>query len=424
MKMTSAPNDQLGDSSLNVLTAVSCGAMTVSWMIACASFTAAPLLGRRFSLADAAISFSSAAVAASWLRKLGGRNLLMAGLHTVVLTLLLAHALHKFFSPTAEFFDWGWIRALYGQMHRMPAFAAAALAAGWTAAFWAAGVKLGRRPLNYLTVCNRFDLGLTALFSLLLIQLVLVTRGGVSIAAPPEAHFVYGFFVCGLTAIGLARIRGTAAKRTLTGLRGVVILLVLSVTALATTGLLASLAPPILTPAAEDAYGALKIVAAPLGTMITRFLLFIFGREYDSPAAVGSAAGSTAVPVADPPGTWWIWLANLTARGLASLLALALLALSGYALWRLGQWLLKKKTGAAGTLSPFAVVDPPAVVVSGVGAAYFCKPGTARAAPVGYRPAVRRAANLGASWWNRASPMGDADRVCRSSLPPIARNGS
>ena len=325
--------------------AIFCGAMTFSWLIAWASFTAAPLLGRRFSLVDAFVSFAAAAFINARARNRHWRNYRMVGLNLLGLAGMLMHTLHASFYATTGFFSRVWLGALGAQMHTVPGFMIVCLVAGWVVVFWVSGAKLGRHPLNYVLICNRFDTGLTAFFALLLVQLVLVVRGGLTIAAPPDAFFMYTFFICGLMAIGLARHHGMAEKEFLPGLRGVAILLMFAIIILTATGLVATLAPPILTPIAEDGYVVLKTVAGPLGPIITRILLFIFGRNVDYSVTAGGATGSTGELLPDQTAGQGLWLARLVAEGFFVVLALGMLTLIGFAVWRIVRWLLQRETG-------------------------------------------------------------------------------
>ena len=323
-----------------------CGAMTFSWMIVWVSFVTAPVIGRRFSLLDALTGFTLAALIAIWSNNRRMRNYQIVGLHMICLAVLVGHTLYTIFYSVSPFFSMVWLKTLALEIGDLKRFLTILLVVICTVAFWVAGVRLGRRTLNYMTVCNRFDLGLTALFALLLIQLILVIRGGLIISAPPEAFYIYSFFLCGLLAIGLARHDSMVDKKFLPGIRGVTILLIIAVAMITATGMMATVAPPVLTPLAEDGYVVVKTVARPLGALITRFLIFIFKRDVDLKVEMGGPTGSPGELIAGETNEWGFWLARILAEGLIGLLFLGLLLLIGYGLWRFINWMLKRGAGS------------------------------------------------------------------------------
>ena len=316
------------------------GCMTFSWMIVWVSFITAPILGKRFSLLDALASFILAAVIAAGSRNYRLRNYQMIGLHLVGMTIMLARSFYISFFSTEDFFSNIWLDALASKVGNLNGFLTVLLVVVCIIAFWWAGAKLGRKSINYMVVCNRFDFGLTSLFALLLIQFILVTRGGLSIAAPPDAFYVYSFFLCGLSAIGLARHDSAANRKFLPGLRGIAALLLMVFVMLAATGVMAKFAPPVLAPMAEDGYVVVKTVARPLGSIITRFLVFIFRRDFDYKAEMHGTSGSTGDLLPAETNSWGFWLARLLAEGLTLLLFVGAMVIFGFALWRLVRWLM------------------------------------------------------------------------------------
>jgi hypothetical protein len=298
------------------------------------------------------VSFTLAALIAGWSRNHRLRNYQMVGLHLAGLSILLARTLQHSFFSAAGFFSGVWPGALAAKMGHLSGFLTVLLVACCTCAFWTAGAKLGQKKLDYMAVCNRFDAGLTSLFALLLIQLVLVTRGGLSIAAPPDMFFLYSFFLCGLSSIGLARHHGRTDKEFLPGIRGIVGILAIAAVMLTAAGLTATLAPPLLTPIAENGYGVVKTAARPLGALIVRFLIFIYRRDFDAGADIGGPTVGSAGLHPEETGSWGIWLAQLMAEGMIGLLFLGLLAVSGVALWRIIRWLLQRNPAPVGSTRP------------------------------------------------------------------------
>ena len=329
----------------NKSTALFCGGLTFSWLIVWASFTAAPLAGRPFPLPAAFLTFAVAAAVFGWAANRRWRNYHFLFLHLVGLIAFVSYTLHVSVTPAADFFSAAWFSEIDGLLHHGHGFMTVFLVVGWTIVFWFSGTQLGRRPQSYLLICNRFDAGLSGLFALLLVQLVLQVRGGLSIAAPPDAFYMYSFFLCGLLAIGLVRHGSMAEKQFLPGIRGIAVLVLFAVVILTATGLMAALAPPLLVPIAEDGYVVLKTVARPLGDMLTRILIFVLKRDYDQPVSQGGITGSPGEMFPEGTNHGGGWLARLLAEGLIGLLFIGLLIAVGYLVWFVMRWLLRRDSG-------------------------------------------------------------------------------
>jgi hypothetical protein len=173
-------------------------------------------------------------------------------------------------------------------------------------------------------------------------------KGGIEVRDPTTELLLFPFFVFGLTAIGLARNRGSGQRDYLSGYREIgVILSFTFVVLLFGTGLVL-LFLPYLTLAAEMGYGALKSVTEPLGPIFVSIVRFIFGYRRSLPMG-GSAAPGEGKGDALPPveSSWWTeFFEKVLSFGLLGLAGLVFLALAGFALWHLFRWLLSRTSSS------------------------------------------------------------------------------
>jgi hypothetical protein len=156
--------------------------------------------------------------------------------------------------------------------------------------------------------------------------------------------FLFPFFVAGLLAIGIARLRSDGARTFASGFQGLGVFATFSVGALLVAGTLALFAPPFLTVAADAGFVVLKsagAVVGPLALWILRFLVAPQTLRAD-PAPPRSRDDLSMPPAPAEPG-WWVALVEkvlVWSVGIALLLAVA--ALLGLALYLLVRFLLSK----------------------------------------------------------------------------------
>jgi hypothetical protein len=149
----------------------------------------------------------------------------------------------------------------------------------WALALWLTGITLGYRSIENRITGSRFDLGLAALFALLLLQFTLRVRGGIEVQGAIGSGTLSTYFAFGLLALGLVRYGKDGERAFLSGYHGIGVILTFAVIIIFFGGGLLLLGLSQMTLVAETGMALIKDVTHPLGPIITGFLRFIFSRR-------------------------------------------------------------------------------------------------------------------------------------------------
>ena len=228
----------------------------------------------------------------------------------------------------------------------------------WTYGFWRGGTGLAKRATDYSTICSRFDRGLFAFFLLFLTKFLLRTRGSFEIKDPTSEFLVFSFLIFGLLAIGLARNRGDIPKDFLPGYQGIgVILSFTTVVLLVGTGLVL-FCLPYLTLVAEKGYDILKIAAGPVGYVLLKVLLFIFGHPIRQPERPQPQKEIVPPDLTSQTKSseWMELLGKILAYGMWALLGIVLLMIVGVTVFLLFRWLFSKTPVSQEGQSPWYLI--------------------------------------------------------------------
>ena len=95
----------------------------------------------------------------------------------------------------------------------------------WALALWSAGIALGYRSIDDRITGSRFDLGIAALFALLLIQFTLRVKGGIEVKGAISSLTLFTYFAFGLLAQGLVRYGKNGERAFLSGYHGIGVIL-------------------------------------------------------------------------------------------------------------------------------------------------------------------------------------------------------
>jgi hypothetical protein len=208
---------------------------------------------------------------------------------------------------------------------------------GSSVGLWIGGWLFFRRPLDYRTICNRFDVGIGAFFFLFLIQ------AGVDIQEPVYYYLLLAFFLFSVLSIGLARAQGKGKRVYLQGYRGIGPLLSFAALILFGGVSAALLFLPYMTMAAQKGFEVLKGV----GNAITPFLLAIvrflfgFGFRPDTSSNITPPDELGLVPPVEP-GPMASLIERILSWGLIGFVVLAILVFLGWGVYRLIGWLLSQ----------------------------------------------------------------------------------
>ena len=320
--------------------------MELSWLYAWATFIIASILHRPFPLPEAIGTFALAALLTLVVQGSGWRVILILGLQVFGLLLAISRIVHVLFYGSHPFFDQWWLLTCFKQPKDPLEWFILIIILFFALLFWVGGVTLARRSAAYLTVCTRFDLGVTAFFCLLLAKFLLLVKGGIDIQDSTPELLLFPFFIFSLLAIGMARNHSSAQRDFLSGYQGIGVIVTFTVVVLAFSGGLVLLFLPYLSTAAEMGYGVLRSAAAPLSHILVAILRFLFMHSRSRPETASPSSGSDEAEfVSSTESSWWTELfEKIFSWGFLGLGVLIALILCGLGMWYLFKWLFSRTT--------------------------------------------------------------------------------
>ncbi|MCX5821725.1 MAG: DUF4129 domain-containing protein [Deltaproteobacteria bacterium] len=325
------------------------GAMELSWFLGWAMFLSLVIMHRPFPFFETIAAFALAGYVTHFSTGKGWRIASVLGIEILGLICAALLVIHGIYYGSYPLLDGGWLAVFFDGSRGVLEWFILSLNLFLIIILWTGGVTLARRPKEYYSACNRFDLGLAAFFALFIIKLIALTKGELMAEDSLSLLFVFPFFLFGLLSIGMDRMRGTASKAFLPRYRGIgVIMSFVAVVLLGTGGLLLFFLPG-LTAAAQMGYRALAVIGRPLVPVLIAVLRFVFGPRGNHPAEVATKSSSLADWDKIAPQTHG-WLMELLEKvlgwGLWGLMLLALLIVSAVALFYTLKWLLSRTEGS------------------------------------------------------------------------------
>ena len=146
------------------------GGMQLTWIYAWASYSLIAITGRPFPLFEATTTMILAAVLTRVHRHRHWRIIQIIGLQFFGLALVISRWLYLCTDRSGPFLTGGWLHSFFAHSRGGQAWMFLVLLLFWALALWSAGTALGYRSINDRITGSRFDLGLAALFALLLLQ--------------------------------------------------------------------------------------------------------------------------------------------------------------------------------------------------------------------------------------------------------------
>jgi hypothetical protein len=319
------------------------GGMELSWRYAWATFLTTSIVHRPFPLPEAVGTFLLAAVLYLVIRGIGLRVIAVLGIHILGFLLAASRIIYAFGYRAYPYFDKEWLLAFLSKSRDSLEWLILVIILFLALLFWLAGVALARRSTAYLITCTRFDYGVAAFFCLFILKSLLLIKGGIEVKDSSPMLLLFPFFIFGLLAIGLARNRSSERRDFLAGYRGIGVLVSFTLVVLTVGAGLVLFFMTYLSVAAEAGYGVLRSAAAPLGPILVRLLLFLFGKppqqEPASPAA--DRGGAQLIPPGE--SSWWgERIQEILGWGVFSLMLLIGLILCALGTWYLLRWLLSR----------------------------------------------------------------------------------
>ena len=313
--------------------------MELCWLYACATFLMISIVQRPFPLLEAVGTCLLAVLISRIVRGMGLRVISILGLHLIGFLLAASRIVYTFGYSAYPYFGKGWLAEFSGRARDPLEWLILVIILILALVFWLAGVALARRSTAYLSICSRFDYGVTAFFCLFIIKSLLLVKGGIEVRNPTSVLLLFPFFIFSLLAIGLARNRSSARGDFLAGYRGVGVLLSFSVVALAFGAGLVLLFMPYLNAAAAAGYGVLKSAAGPLLPVLERVLLFLFSNLGQHEPLFSSFDRGDAEYLPSGESSGWSKILGWGLFGPVLLIGLIFCALGT---WYLLRWLLSK----------------------------------------------------------------------------------
>ncbi len=329
----------------SLLLLAACGVMDLSWYFAWATFLTLAILQQPFPFPEAVSAFVLACLLTIFSHGRGWRIIQIAALQAVFFLPLLLQVKDVFQSWSHSFAEQKWLTAPFFSATAAQYWFIFLLIMLWIFPFWGGGIRLARRPLDYWTICTRFDRGLTAFFVLLAAKFFFLPQMGMKLEGSPFAFLIFSFFLCSLLAIGLAKNRETSLQRDfLPGFRSIGVILGFTVVLLLLCAGLMFFCLPYLTRTAETSYALLKEAAQPVGSFLLMVLRFIFGSDDDWQTKTPEKQAAR-LPKLDAAGhhSWWVEFFGKILAGIAwVLLALVFLLILGVIVYFFVQWLFSK----------------------------------------------------------------------------------
>lgn len=319
------------------------GGMELSWLYAWAAFLMTSIVNRPFPLPEAIGTVLLSATLRLGLRGIGLRVVWVLGLQILGFLLAASRVVYALSYRAYPYFGHGWLLEFFGRARSSLDWLTLVIVLVLAVLFWLAGVTLAGRSTAYLTLCARFDYGVTAFFCLFIVKSVMLVKGGIEVKDPAPVLLLFPFFIFSLLAIGLARTRSSVRRDFLAGYRGIGVLLSFSMVVFAVGAGLVLFFMTYLMTAAEAGYGVLKSAAGPVGPVIVRVLLFLFGKrprqERLSPATDRDEA--QYIP-SEESSRWSEWVQEILGWGLLGLGLLIGLILFALGMWYLLRWLFSR----------------------------------------------------------------------------------
>jgi hypothetical protein len=316
------------------------GGMELTWLYAWATFLMSSIVHQPYPLPEAMGTFLLGAILTLAVRGRGLRVIWVVGLQVLGFLLASSRILYIVDYRIYPYLGKEWLVAFFAGSRDPLEWLVLVIILIFALLFWVSGVTWTRRSSAYLSICSRFDLGVAAFLCLLLIQFLLLVKGGLQVSDSAPELLMFPFFIFSLLALGSARNISTARRDFLAGYRGVGVLAGFILVVLAFGAALVLLFMPYLSAAAEVGYGVLKSAAGPLSPLLVRVLRFLFvGSRLRQEPPSSSFGGEQREFISPDEGGWWSELVERVLGwgllGLGVLMGMILCALSARYLLRL-----------------------------------------------------------------------------------------
>lgn len=218
------------------------------------------------------------------------------------------------------------------------------LMAAMVCLFWYKGIKLSSRQMSYETTCNYFDLGISLLFLLLIIKMLIQIKAEVLISESFTLYFMGAYFFFGVAALFLSQNTTKRKKQYLKGFRVYGGLISAFVILLVCVMAMVFVLLPYMTSFAESGYVVLKQATGSLSPYLIAILRFIFSpRNHAGRAQIPPQNQNMADPniplTAGQPG----WAEHLFLYSILAIFFLIIGVMIAYLVHKLFKFLMSKQ---------------------------------------------------------------------------------
>jgi hypothetical protein len=313
------------------------GAMELCWLYACATFLITAILQHPFPLPEAIGTFFLATALSRLVRGMGLRVVSILALHTTGFLLAASRLIYTLNYRAYSYFSKAWMTEFLGKTRDSRECLILVIILIFALVFWIAGVAFAKGSTTHLSVCTRFDYGVTAFFCLFILKSLLLVKGGIEVENTAPVFLLFPFFFFSFLAIGLTRNIDKKQRNFLAGYRGVGMFLSFTAVVFVIGAGLVLFFMTYMSAAAETGYGILKAEVGPLLPVLERVLFILFGKlpEHNAFVPPPDRDKPEYVPSGESSG----WSEDLV-WGIFGLLILIGLIFCALGVWRLMRWLL------------------------------------------------------------------------------------
>jgi hypothetical protein len=329
-----------------------CGAvLDFAWLYAWAAFSMISLEGDAPALLYSAAIFAAAALLTALSAGRGLRIISVGVLQSAGIVAAALWTVYVMSGATGPLLDNRWIAGFFGTSHSAMEWLGLGVALFWSTALWLGGAFFAVRPRTHHRICSRFDLGLAAFFTLVLIKLALAVKGNILVGDTMTGPLAFVFFFFGLVAIGMTRTGGREAPGLVRGRRkfGVVLGFICAVF-LSAMGLVVFFQQP-LARAAGTGYGLLTGGAASVGSIFLWFIRLLYmprqGKLREAPG--GSGPGGPGYSFTADSEPWMETVGRILAWLFGTALGIVILVVAAMAAFYVIRWLLSRTEKRTGT---------------------------------------------------------------------------
>ena len=269
----------------NILLILSSGGMILSCFYACTSFLFASIMQKPFPLPEAAAILFLATIITCILNQQEWRLIYVTVLHLLGLLCSSLWLYHRYYKLEVPFWRLSWVPEFFLLDRAIAGWFTLLLILLCVCILWFGGMRLWTKPTEQTIISHRFDLGLSFLFLLLLIKLVIEVKGGSLPMEPSSKESFLSFIILGLFSMGLVRTKSASQQEAVTYIKGAGVVLSFMFITLMLGGGLFILFLPALQTLAEAGSGLLGSMKESIGQILIAFAFSSFrpGQFGDEP---------------------------------------------------------------------------------------------------------------------------------------------